>query len=67
MKNYEDVIINFLKKSSDKLINIKILSIGIKVSYPTTLREVYILQAQGKIRIEDFGHHKLLYLVDKNI
>lgn len=59
----KEVILNVLKEFPNEKFNIKQLnSIINDISYPTLLKWVMVLQAEGKIRVEDYGNVKLVKL-----
>ena len=59
----KDEIIKFLKQFPDEKISITQLQSSLtNISYPTLLKWVMILQAERKVRIDDYGNVKLVYL-----
>ena len=59
----KEKIIEYLKQSPDEKVSITNLQklIG-SISYPTLLKWIMVLEAEKKIRIEDYGNVKLVYL-----
>ena len=59
----KEEIIKFLKQFPDEKISITQLQSSLNnISYPTLLKWVMILQAEKKVRIDDYGNVKLVYL-----
>ena len=62
----EQKILDFLKQNIDDYYNIKDLSNGLKISYPTALKRVEILERFGYIKIINIGNNKVCVLETKN-
>lgn len=59
----KELILKTFKEFPDEKFNIKQLCSMINsISYPTLLKWVTVLEAEGKVRIEDYGNVKLAYL-----
>ena len=59
----KDRILKILRRFPDEKFSVTQLN-GImeKISYPTLLKWITVLEAEKKIRIEDYGNVKLVYL-----
>ncbi len=57
--NMKDRILKFLKKQVES-VNLKEISIRLKISYPTVLKYCDILNAEGKVNIRDYGNVRLI-------
>ncbi|MEK6880076.1 MAG: hypothetical protein AABY22_10730 [Nanoarchaeota archaeon] len=58
----KDLIMKVLQEFPDEKFNITRLNQLIEISYPTLLKWVAVLQAEQKIRVDDYGNVKLIYL-----
>jgi len=59
----KSVILKVLKEFPDERFNVKQMQSMIdNISYPTLLKWVMVLEAEGKIKIEDYGNVKLIQL-----
>ena len=58
-------IYEFLKNNRDQEFNVKQISERLGISYPTTLKWIEVLRAEGKIKIVDWGNLKLIKFLDK--
>lgn len=59
----KEMIVNLLKEFPDDKYNVKQINsmLGEKVvSYPTLLKWIAVLEAERKIRVEDYGNIKLV-------
>ena len=57
-------ILSYLEKNSEKLINIKDICISIKISYPTVMKRVDVLEAKDLIEIEKKGGNRICKIKD---
>lgn len=56
-------IINTLKQFPDEKFSVSQLQkVLINISYPTLLKWVLVLEAEKKVRIDDYGNIKFVYL-----
>jgi DNA-binding transcriptional ArsR family regulator len=59
----KEKILKVLKEFPDEKISISRISKMItEISYPTVLKWVLVLQAERKVKIDDYGNVKLVYL-----
>jgi len=59
----KEEVLKFLKQFPDEKINVTELQKMMKsISYPTLLKWILVLEAERKIRIDDYGNVKLVYL-----
>lgn len=61
---YKEKVLNFLKKNKEH-ITPRQLAKKAEMSYPTVLKCVDILFAEGRIEVKDFGSMKLVKLKKK--
>lgn len=59
MNKNKDKILEYLKKNKG-IINIKQISKNLQMSYPTAQRYIGILEAEGKIQVNNLGNTKLI-------
>ena len=64
-EDLKEKIYKFLKENSDKEFNIKQISEKLGISYPTVLKWIEVLKAEGKIKMIDWGNLKLVRFGDK--
>jgi len=67
VRSYEEtskLILDFLKKNSDKTINQISLETGI--DYRTTWRHIHDLEKAGKIKVQEIAGAKIINLVEKD-
>jgi len=59
----KEKVLKILKEFPEEKFNIKQINSMIDdISYPTLLKWVMVLEAEGKIRVEDYGNVKLIQL-----
>jgi len=58
----KDKIISFLKKMDGEPTTSKLIQEELKISYPTLMKYLAVLKAEGRIRVSDFGNIKFYYL-----
>jgi hypothetical protein len=59
----KELILKVLKQFPDEKFNISQLNSMIQnISYPTILKWIMVLEAEQKIRVEDYGSVKIVYL-----
>jgi predicted AAA+ superfamily ATPase len=56
----KDKILNFLISNPDKSFSAKQISKILEISYPTILKWISVLEAEGKIEVLDFGNVKII-------
>lgn len=61
-KNNKEKIITFLIKHKGKKYSMRKLHKSLKISYPTVQRYVEVLNAEKRIKIEDLGNTKLVFV-----
>jgi len=65
-EDLKEKIYRFLKENKDKEFNIKQISEKLGISYPTTLKWIEVLRAEGKIKLIDWGNLKLVKIGENN-
>lgn len=58
----KEKLINFLKEKKPKKFSIRKLHKALGISYPTAQKYVDVLHAENKIKIDDLGNTKLVYI-----
>jgi len=59
----KEMVLKFLREHPDEKFNIRQLCFLIKdISYPTILKWISVLEAERKIRVEDYGNVKIIRL-----
>lgn len=61
-KKIIDRVEEFLKINRGKRFSIRKIHQAIRASYPAVQRAVAVLEAKGKIKIEDLGNTKLIWI-----
>lgn len=59
-EDLKEKILKFLMDNKDREFNIKQLSEELGISYPTALKWVEVLSAEGKINVIDWGNLKVV-------
>jgi len=59
-EDVKDRIYKFILENKDSQFNVKQLSELLGISYPTTLKWIEVLRAEGLIQVFDFGNTKIV-------
>jgi Mn-dependent DtxR family transcriptional regulator len=59
-EDIKERIYNFLISNSNQTFNVKQIAEALEISYPTALKWISVLEAEGKIDVTDYGNIKLV-------